>query len=109
MRRIILLGILAGLAATAAVADGTKSVSGQLKSIKGKTLEIQKIGLLKRNAGVVEIEMDDGTKVTGQLVPGVHTKVKYREEKDKKIAIEIEARPEYASKEAKKAAEQTRK
>ena len=109
MRRIILLGILAGLAATVAVADGTKSVTGQLKSIKDKTLEIQKIGLLKKNAGVVQIEMDDATKVTGQLVPGVHTKVKYREESGKKIAIEVEARPEYASKEAKKAAEQTRK
>jgi hypothetical protein len=109
MRRIILLVILAGLTATAVVADGTKSVTGQLKGIKGKTLEIQKIGLLKKNAGVVEIEMDDATKVSGQLVPGVHTKVKYREENGKKIAIEIEARPEYASKEAKKAAEQTPK
>ena len=109
MRRIIFLGLLAGLAATAAVAGGTRSVTGQLKSIKGKTLEIQKIGLLSKNAGVVEIEMDDATKVTGQLVPGVHTKVKYREESGRKIAIEIEARPEYASKEAKKAAQQTRK
>ena len=109
MRRIILLGILVGLAATAVAAGGTKSVTGQLKSITGKTLQIQKIGLLKKNAGVVEIEMDDATKVTGQLVPGVHTKVKYREENGKKIAVEIEARPEYASKEAKKAAEQTRK
>lgn len=109
MRRIILLGILAGLAATAATADGTKSISGQLKSIKGKTLAIQKIGLLSKSADAIEIEMNDATKVTGQLVPGVHVKLKYREEGGKKIAIEIEARPEYASKEAKKAAEQTRK
>jgi hypothetical protein len=109
MRRIILLGILAGFAATAAVADGTKSISGQLKSIKDKTLAIQKIGLLSKSADAIEIEMDDATKVTGQLVPGVHIKVKYREQDGRKMAIEIEARPEYASKEAKKAAEQTRK
>ena len=109
MRRLILVGIFAGLIATAALGQGTKSVTGQLKSIKGKALEIQKIGLLHKDAGVVEIEMNDATKVTGQLVPGVHTKVKYREESGKKIAIEIEARPEYASKEAKKAAGQMRK
>lgn len=87
-------------------AGGTKTVSGKLRAIHENTLTIENPGLF--SASTVEIEMNDATKKSGQLAPGVHVKVKYREEGGRKIALEITARPEYASKAAKKAATQAR-
>jgi hypothetical protein len=104
-----LASLMALLAAGALYASGTKTVSGELHSVKDKVLSIQKIGLFSKGTGVVEIQMNDATKVTGQLAPGMHVKVKYREENGHKIALEVETRPAYASKEAKKAAGQTHK
>ena len=92
-----------------AVADGSKTVSGEVRSVKDKILTVQKIGLFSKGHNTVQIEMDDATKVTGQIAAGMHVKVKYREDGDRKIAVEVETRPEYASKEAKKAAGQTHK
>jgi hypothetical protein len=99
-----LLGALAAAPQTAS-AGGTKTLSGKVKSLKDNVLEIRKSGLV--SVSIVEVEMNSATKVTGQLVPGMHVKVKYREEGGHKFALEIETRPEYASKEAKQAAKQT--
>jgi hypothetical protein len=53
--------------------------------------------------------------VKGQLLPGLHIKVRYDEDVAKvagdaprRVALEIETRPEYASKQAKKASEHVR-
>ena len=88
--------------ASTAAAGGTKSFSGQLQSVKGKVLAIQKIGLFSKSSKSVLFEMDDATKVTGKLLPGMAIKVKYREEAGKKIAVEVETKPLYESKESKK-------
>jgi len=89
-----------------------KTVSGKLRRIDGNVLTIVKRGLM--DDSFLEVEMDDSTKKTGQVVQGMHVKVKYREVRDpedkdnvRRIAVEIEARPEFASKDAKKAAKQT--
>ena len=89
-----------------------KTTSGKLRKVEGNLLTIQKRGLVADSS--IEIEVSDTTKKTGQVVPGMHVKVKYREVRDKetkellrRVALEIEARPEFASKEAKKAAKQT--
>jgi hypothetical protein len=106
-RRLASLVIL--LAAGTLYAGGTKTVSGELHGVKDRVLSIQKIGLFSKGKGVVEIQMNDATKVTGQLAPGMHIKVKYKEENGHKIALEVETQPAYASKEAKKAAGKTHK
>ena len=89
-----------------------KSVTGKLRRVDGNVLTIVKRGLM--DDSFLEVEMDDSTKKTGQVVQGMHVKVKYREVRDpedkdnvRRIAVEIEARPEFASKDAKKAAKQT--
>lgn len=111
MRRLSLLVALL-LLAGASIADNTKTVSGKLRSIKDNVLVIQKSGMV--GTSTEEIEMNEATKKTGQVLPGMHVKVKYREEEvsrgqKRKIAVEIEARPEFASKEAKEASKQTTK
>jgi len=106
----VLLGLLW---VAPAVAGGTKTVSGKLRGVRDNVLTIEKKGLLR--ASDVEIEMNDATKKTGQIVPGMHVKVRYREEnvpgksgQVRKVAVEVEAWPEFASKTAKEAAKQTR-
>ena len=111
MRRLLLVVAVLLLASTT-LADGTKSVSGKLRSVKDNVLVIQKSGLV--GTSVEEIEMNEDTKKIGQVLPGMHVRVKYREEEvskgqKRKIAVEIEARPEFASKEAKEASKQTTK
>ena len=111
MRKVLLLMALL-LLAGALLADSTKTVSGKLRSIKDNVLVIQKSGLV--STSTEEIEMNEATKKIGQVLPGMHVKVKYREEETskgqkRKIAVEIEARPEFASKEAKEASKQTTK
>ena len=93
---------------------GKKSLSGKIRSYKDGVLSIQKAGLVGES--YVEVEVNEKTKVKGQLLPGLHIKVKYNEEAGKvtgdmprRVAIEIETRPEYASKQAKQAAEQLSK
>ncbi len=92
----------------------TKKLSGKIRSVKENALRIEKSGLVGES--YVEIETDSATQITGQLKPGLHITVKYREEGEKdssgnrrKIAVEIETRPEFASKDAKKAAKQLEK
>jgi len=102
LRRIGWIAFAAFLLSANVAAGGTKTFTGQLKSVKDKVLSIQKIGLFSKSSKAVEIEMDDSTKVTGRLLPGMQLKVKYREENGRKIAIEVEAKPYYESKESKK-------
>ncbi len=97
------------LFAALAAAGGTKSLSGKLRRVEGDVLTIEKKGLL--SSSLVSVILEKDTKVTGQLAPGMHVQVKYREEKDpdapgklRKVAVQIEARPEYATKDAREAA-----
>lgn len=88
-----------------AAAEKTKSLSGKIRRVEGNRITIKKSGLISSKE--VEVEMTDATKKRGQIAPGMHIKVKYREEKTaggetRLIAVEVEARPEYASKDAKK-------
>jgi hypothetical protein len=97
------------LIAPASRADDTKTLTGKVRSVKDNRVIVQKSGLLRESE--VEIEMTDATKKTGQVAAGMHVKVKYREEKapdgaQRLVAVEIEARPEFASKEAKKLAKE---
>ena len=104
---VLLLGAALGLLpVTASLAEGTKTISGKLRSVKGNVLTVQKKGLA--SSSLVEIEMDDKTRVTGQVAQGMHVKVKYRGEGDRRIALEIEAWPEHASKAAREASKQTK-
>lgn len=119
MFRKILLSLslgaaLAMLAAAPAHAEKTKKLSGKIRTVAENILRIQKAGLVSES--YVEVETTPQTKISGQLKPGLHITVKYREEGEKdsegqrrKIAVEIETRPEYASKEAKRAAKQLEK
>ncbi len=84
-------------------AGETKSLTGTIYKVKDKTVSVRKNGVFSKNTNTIPIEIDDATKITGQLAPGLYIKVKYREEGEKKIAVEIETRPQYASKEAKQA------
>lgn len=93
------------LAATPVRAEKTKSLSGKIRRVEGNRITIKKSGLV--SSSEVEVEMTDATKKKGQIAPGMHVQVKYREEKTAEgdprlIAVEIEARPEYASKDARK-------
>lgn len=114
-RKLRLLAFLlcAWLAASPA-AEKTKKLSGKISKVKENVLSIQKAGLVGES--YTEVETTPATKITGQLNPGLHVVVKYREEGEKnekgerrKIAVEIETRPEYASKDAKKAAKHLEK
>jgi hypothetical protein len=87
-------------------AGGTKTVAGRLRAIHENVLTIESPGLF--SARTVEVEMSGATQKSGQLAPGMYVKVRYHEEGGRKVALEISARPEYASKAAKKAAAQTR-
>jgi len=99
--------LFAALPKAMEAAPRTKNVSGKLRSVQGNLLVIQKRGLVSDST--IEIEMNEATKKTGQVVPGMRVKVKYREEKDgRKVALEIKAEPEAASKTAKEAARNTR-
>lgn len=107
------IALAALLFATLAVAGGAKSLSGKLRRVEGDVLTIEKKGLV--NSRLVQVVLEKDTKVTGQLVPGMHVQVKYREERDpdvpgksRKIALQIEARPEYATKAAREAAKVTK-
>jgi hypothetical protein len=103
MQRKFLLLLLACSFAVASTAADTKTLSGVLHTVKGKVITVQKIGLFSKSSNSIAIELDEATKTTGELAPGMHIKVKYREEGGRKIAVEIETKPEYASKEAKQA------
>ncbi len=97
------------LLASPLAAEKTKTLSGKVRSVEGKVITIKKSGLVSTSE--VQVELTDATKTTGQVAPGMHVKVKYREEKNadgetRRIAVEIAARPEYASKEAKKLAKE---
>jgi hypothetical protein len=102
---VVMAAVLA--VCTPAHGDSTKTISGKLQKVKDNVLTVQKtIG-----GGVVEIEMDDHTKVKGQVAQGLHAKIKYREEaapggkgEPRRIAVEIETQPNFASKQAKEAA-----
>ncbi len=100
------VALVAGMAfaGASAWAAKTKTLSGKLGKIEGHRLTVQKPGLFSSTA--VEVEMDKSTRVTGQLAPGMHVKIRYREEHGRKIAVEIQAWPEYASKQARRAAGQ---
>lgn len=108
-RRAFCLLLLAGLAVLftgpSAHGEKLKSLSGKIRRVEGNRITIKKSGLVRSSE--VTVEMTDDTKQHGQVAAGMHIEVKYREEKDDKgetrlIAVEIETRPEYASKAAKK-------
>lgn len=112
LRKVAAILLIAGLAGTYAIAAvKTKKLSGKIRSVQENLLRIQKAGLISES--YVDVETTPATKISGQLKPGLHITVKYREEGEKnaegerrKVAVEIETRPEYASKEAKRAAKQ---
>jgi hypothetical protein len=109
-RRTVALWLFAFLLLTPAVFAATKTLSGKLREVKDNALTIQEDHLL--NSSMIQVEMNDQTKVTGELAQGMHIKVKYREEREGKgsdkaavhrIAMEIQTWPESASKEDRKA------
>ena len=113
-RLCVLAILLCACLPASAAAEKTKKLSGKISKVKENVLSIQKAGLVGES--YTEVETTPATKITGQLKPGLHVIVKYREEGEKnengerrKIAVEIETRPEYASKEAKKAAKHLEK
>jgi len=117
MSRKSIIYMLAGLllaAGASLAAEKTKKLSGKIRSVKENVLQIEKSGLVGES--YVQVETDAATKVSGQLKPGLHITLKYREEGEKdsegqrrKIAVEISTLPEFASKEAKKAAKELEK
>jgi hypothetical protein len=104
--RSVVLLLAAGLLFSVAPAQGakTKTLSGKLAKVEGHHLTVEKPGLF--SSSTVEIEMDNMTKLNGQLAPGMHVKIRYREESGRKIALEIYTWPEYPSKQARRAAGQ---
>jgi hypothetical protein len=93
------------LLAAPALAQKTKSLSGKIRRVEGHLITIKKSGLV--SSSEVEVHLTEDTKRHGQIAPGMHIKVKYREEKTAEgekrlVAVEVEARPEYASKDARK-------
>ena len=110
-RFALLAGALAFVLAGVAMADATKSLSGKLRKVEGNVLTVEKRGF--GSSIVVEIEYDDKTRVVGQLLPGMILKVKYREEKGeagavRRMATEVEAVPDRASKAARGAVQETK-
>ena len=103
MHRKLFYVIILCCMATVAAAGDTKSLTGTIYKVKDKTVTVRKNGMFSKNTDSIPIEIDDATKTTGQLAPGLYIKVKYREEGGKKIAVEIETRPQYASKKTKNA------
>lgn len=111
-KRITALAICAALLLACSIrAEKTKTITGKLRSIKDNVMVVEKSGLIGESSET--IELTDSTKKTGQVIPGMRVKIKYREEapdaegKRRKIAVEIEARPQYADKKVKEAAKQT--
>ena len=109
IHRRSVLPLLAALAslwlAAPALAQKTKSLSGKIRRVEGSLLTIKKSGLV--NSSEVEVHLADDTRKHGQIAPGMHIKVQYREEKTAEgakrlVALEVETRPEYASKDARK-------
>lgn len=109
MRRRAVLTLttaLLGLLLAAPVpAQKTKSLSGKIRRVEGNLISIKRSGLV--GSSEIEVHLTDDTKKHGQIAPGMHIKVKYREEKTAEgerrlVAVEVEARPEYASKNARK-------
>jgi len=93
------------LLALPALAEKTKSLSGKIRRVEGNLITIKKSGLV--SSSEVDVHLTDDTKTHGQIAAGMHIKVKYREEKTdsgetRLVAVEIETRPEFASKDAKK-------
>ena len=114
LRKLCLAALMLGLCGTAATAEKTRKLSGKIRSVKDNLITIEKAGLVGESS--TEVLMNASTKVTGQIKPGLRITVKYVEGAGKdangerhKIAVEIETRPEYASKEAKKAAKHLEK
>ena len=106
--RAVTLWLLVVLLLTPAVFAATKTLSGRLREVKDNALTIQQDHLL--NSSMIQVEINDQTKVTGELAQGMHIKVKYREEREgkgpekvRRIAMEIQTWPESASKEDRKA------
>ncbi len=109
-------GLLAGalvlmLAGSLALADRTKSLSGKLRRVEGNVLTVVKKGL--GGSSLVEVEYNEKTVVVGQLVPGMILKIKYREEAVeggtvRRVATQIEAVPDHASKAARGAVQETK-
>jgi hypothetical protein len=109
LARLALMCAALALICISTPADVTKSVSGRLRKVAGNVLTLQKTGLGGSN--LMEIEMDEHTKVKGQVAQGWHAKIKYREEaapggkgEPRRVALEIETEPEHATKQAKEAA-----
>jgi hypothetical protein len=109
LARLALMCAALALMGISARADATKSVSGKLRKVAGNVLTLQKSGLGGSN--LMEIEMDEHTKVKGQVAQGWHARIKYREEaaprgkgEPRRIAVEIETEPDHATKRAKEAA-----
>lgn len=110
---VLVLLLCLSLAGSTA-AEKTKKLSGKIRKVTGNILYIEKSGLVSES--YTQVHFSGATKITGQLNPGLRITVKYVEEGEKdangdrnKVAVEIETRPEYASKEAKKAAKHLEK
>jgi len=104
---VVALALAVPVALPAAGDGKVKTLSGKVRAVEENRLVVKKSGLF--SADEMEFVLTDDTKKTGQLAPGMHVKLKYREEKTddgeiRRVVIEIEARPEYASKKAKKLA-----
>lgn len=113
-RRIILMVLVGACLASATAAEKTKKLSGKIRSVQDNVISIEKAGLVSES--IAQVSITSTTRITGQLKPGLRISVRYTEEGEKndkgerrKVAVEIETRPEYASKEAKKAAKNIEK
>jgi hypothetical protein len=85
-------------------AAGTKTLSGKLRKVEAGLLTVEKPGLV--SSSTVEIETDKATRVTGQLAPGMHVKIRYREQNGRRIALTVRTWPEHPSRQARRAAGQ---
>jgi hypothetical protein len=108
--RALAFWLLGLLLLASPVFAGNKTLSGKLREVKDKALTIQQYHLF--DSSMIQVEMDDKTKVTGELAQGMHIKVKYREERGgkgsekaavRRIATEIQTWPESASRDDRKA------
>jgi hypothetical protein len=101
----LVAALLGLLLAAPALAQKTKSLSGKIRRVENNLITIKKSGLV--GSSEIEMHLTDDTRKHGQIAPGMHIKVKYREEKTAEgqkrlVAVEVQARPEYASKDARK-------
>ena len=103
---------------------GTKTISGKLRAVNDRVLTIEQKKLLDTTS--VDVALDNHTKVTGELVPGMMIKVKFREETGfagaasgdssaeksgsvRRIAVQVKTWPEYSSRRDRKAAPDTQR